>query len=141
MSEEAQGEATGVEGGRPPREGAPAAQRYRIEVGRRHGAEPRHIVGAITNEAQLASREIGQIKILDDHSLVDLPAHLPPRIVRHLQKVWVCGQQLRLHPEGEAAPPIPARSPRSAPARDREKTGPRLATKKGPPPRRGPKEG
>jgi ATP-dependent RNA helicase DeaD len=72
--------------------------RYRIEVGRTHGVEPKHIVGAIANEADIKSRDIGQIKIYDDYSLVDLPRSMPPALSRHLQKVWVCGQQLQISP-------------------------------------------
>lgn len=71
-------------------------QRYRIEVGRIHGVEPRHIVGAITNEAQLSSADIGAIKLFQDFSLVDLPEKMPEAIFKHLQQVWVCGQQLKL---------------------------------------------
>ena len=70
--------------------------RYRIEVGRIHGVEPRHIVGAISNEAQLSSSDIGQIKLFDTFSLVDLPTDLPKETMRLLQNVWVCGQQLKL---------------------------------------------
>jgi ATP-dependent RNA helicase DeaD len=103
---------------RPPRsrDGSPL-QRYRIAVGALHGVEPRHIVGAITNEAQLASREIGQIKIFDEYSLVDLPPDLPQKTVRHLSAVWVCGQKLQLTPaQGGGA----VRSERrSAPAGDK----------------------
>ena len=72
--------------------------RYRIEVGRVHGVEPKHIVGAIANEANIKSRDIGQIKIYNDYSLVDLPRSMPPALFRHLQKVWVCGQQLQISP-------------------------------------------
>jgi ATP-dependent RNA helicase DeaD len=72
---------------------------YRIEVGRVHGVVPGHIVGAIANEAGIGNRDIGQIKIYHDFSLVDLPGTLPPAIMHHLQKVWVCGQQLRLVPD------------------------------------------
>jgi len=72
--------------------------RYRIEVGRTHGVEPKHIVGAIANEADIKSRDIGQIKIYNDYSLVDLPRAMPPALFRHLQKVWVCGQQLQISP-------------------------------------------
>ena len=71
-------------------------KRYRIEVGQMHKVEPKHIVGAITNEAQISSSAIGAIKIFHDFSLVDLPDQLPPEIFRHLQGVWVCGQQLKL---------------------------------------------
>lgn len=77
--------------------GGPAGlARYRIEVGRIHGVEPRHIVGAISNEAQLSSNDIGQIKLHDAFSLVDLPADLPRATLRLLQDVWVCGQRLQL---------------------------------------------
>ena len=72
--------------------------RYRIEVGRIHGVEPKHIVGAIANEANIQSRDIGQIKILNDHCLVDLPQDMPSATFRQLQKVWVCGQQLQISP-------------------------------------------
>jgi len=72
--------------------------RYRIEVGRTHGVEPKHIVGAIANEANIKSRDIGQIKIYNDYCLVDLPRSMSPALFRHLQKVWVCGQQLQISP-------------------------------------------
>ena len=71
-------------------------RRYRIEVGRVHGVVPGHIVGAIANEANINSRDIGQIKISHDYSLVDLPENMSPATFRQLQKVWVCGQQLQL---------------------------------------------
>jgi ATP-dependent RNA helicase DeaD len=71
-------------------------RRYRIEVGRVHNVEPRHIVGAITNEAQLASSDIGAIKLFHDFSLVDLPEKMSQETLRLLNGIWVCGQQLRL---------------------------------------------
>jgi ATP-dependent RNA helicase DeaD len=71
-------------------------QRYRIEVGRIHGVEPRHIVGAITNEAQLSSSDIGAIKLFQDFSLVDLPAQMSRETLNLLQGVWICGQPLNL---------------------------------------------
>jgi ATP-dependent RNA helicase DeaD len=100
MSEDA-GEELCPEAGTMPREATSrwsdeGLQRYRIEVGRIHGVEPGHIVGAIANEAGISSRDIGQIKIQHDFSLVDLPAKLPESVFRQLQTVWVCGQQLRL---------------------------------------------
>jgi len=81
--------------------------RYRIEVGRSHGVEPKHIVGAIANEANIKSRDIGQIKIFNDYCLVDLPRSMPPALFRHLQKVWVCGQQLQISPaDDRQSPPV-----------------------------------
>lgn len=69
---------------------------YRVEVGHQHQVRPGQIVGAIANEAGLDSSHIGRIEILDDHSLIDLPKGMPKEIFRHLQKVWVAGQQLRI---------------------------------------------
>jgi len=79
-------------------------RRFRIEVGREDEVQPKNIVGAIANEAGLDSRNIGHIKLYDHYSTVDLPEGLPASTLSHLQKVWVCGKQLLLHPEGEAAP-------------------------------------
>ncbi len=76
----------------------PAAgmERYRIEVGRQHNVQPGNIVGAIANEAGLDSQHIGYINIFDDHSLVDLPEHMPRDIFKDLKKTWVQGQQLKI---------------------------------------------
>ncbi len=71
-------------------------RRYRVEVGKVHGVVPGHIVGAIANETNISNRDIGQIKIYHDFSLVDLPADMPAATFHHLQKVWVCGQHLQL---------------------------------------------
>ena len=69
---------------------------YRIEVGRRHGANPSQIVGAIANEAQIHSRRIGRIKIFTDFSLVDLPAAQEGDLMKSLAKTQVSGQYLHL---------------------------------------------
>ncbi|WP_041603678.1 DEAD/DEAH box helicase [Thioflavicoccus mobilis] len=76
---------------------------YRIEVGRRDGVGPREIVGAIANEAGIDGRQIGRIAIRDDHSLVDLPAEMPRALVQQLQRVYVCGKALQLHPAERGA--------------------------------------
>ncbi|MCC6302204.1 MAG: DEAD/DEAH box helicase [Gammaproteobacteria bacterium] len=90
----------------------PGTVRYRLEVGRAHGAEPKHIVGAIANEAGLESRYIGRLTIHDDHSTVDLPEGMPKDIFKHLRKVWVCGRQLQLSALGADAPAAPEAKPR-----------------------------
>ncbi|HUR41485.1 MAG TPA: DEAD/DEAH box helicase [Verrucomicrobiae bacterium] len=69
---------------------------YRLEVGSSHGVKPGNIVGALANEAELDAHNIGRVQIFDDHSLVDLPEGMPKEIFKHLQKVWVCGQQLKI---------------------------------------------
>ena len=75
-----------------------AMQQFRIEVGRDHGAQPKHIVGAISNEAGIDGRYIGQITLYDDYSTVALPEGMPKSVFKHLQQVVVCGQPLLLSP-------------------------------------------
>ncbi|HEY9198396.1 MAG TPA: helicase-related protein, partial [Gammaproteobacteria bacterium] len=94
---------------RPPkrlRDVAPGMERFRIEVGRAHNIEPKHIVGAIANEAGLDSQYIDNISINDDYSTVDLPEGMPKDVLHHLQKTWVCGQPMRIHRPDEDAPVI-----------------------------------
>ena len=74
---------------------------YRIEVGRDHGVLPGNIVGAIANEAGLTMRDIGRVDIFDDHSIVALPAALPPETITRLKTVWVSSQRLRITRQGE----------------------------------------
>jgi ATP-dependent RNA helicase DeaD len=74
---------------------------FRIEVGETHGVKPGNIVGAIANEAGLDSKNIGRVDIRDDYSLVDLPDGMPAEIFKHLKKVWVSGQQLRITRGGD----------------------------------------
>src|SRR5690606_36731083 len=82
---------------KPPREAPqPGMETYRVEVGHVHGVKPGNIVGAIANEAGLEAGHIGRIHIHEDHSILDLPADMPPDIMNHLQKAWVVAQQLRI---------------------------------------------
>jgi ATP-dependent RNA helicase DeaD len=78
-------------------------ERFRIEVGHVHGVKPGNIVGAIANEAGLDGEHIGQIEILGDFSIVDLPVGMPADIFNDLKKARVCGQALQItRLEGDA---------------------------------------
>lgn len=81
---------------RPRHEPEEGMKTYRVEVGAEHNVEPKHLVGAIANEAGLESQYIGRISIMDDHSYVDLPEGMPRDIFQHLRKVWVNQQQLQI---------------------------------------------
>ncbi len=70
--------------------------RYRIEVGHKHGVRPGNIVGAIANEINLDSQDIGHISINDLYSTVDLPKSLTKEALRILEKVWIAGKQLQI---------------------------------------------
>ncbi len=90
---------------RPPRNDEDMV-RYRIEVGRKHHARPGDIVGAIANEVSIDSQHIGQIKLFDDFSTVDLPTGMPKEVFQQLRSVFVRGQKLNIKedsgPRGKA---------------------------------------
>ncbi|MFK8029864.1 MAG: DEAD/DEAH box helicase [Gammaproteobacteria bacterium] len=68
--------------------------RYRISVGYRHGVRPGNIVGAIANEGNLDSDNIGHIEIETNFSLVDLPKTLSKDVLEKLKNVKVSGKRL-----------------------------------------------
>ncbi|MCU0835057.1 MAG: DEAD/DEAH box helicase [Chromatiaceae bacterium] len=124
---------------RPPHrreEGASGLVPYRVEVGRRDGAGPREIVGAIANEAGLEGRYIGRVDIRDDYALVDLPDGMPREVLQHLRRVYVCGRPLEIHRldegPGRSARPY-AERPRPPRAYDREARPPRSTERPGRP--------
>jgi ATP-dependent RNA helicase DeaD len=69
---------------------------YRLEVGRDNDVQPRNIVGAIANEGGIDSRNICNISIQRDHTLVDLPSDMSSTTLGHLGNVWVSGKKLNL---------------------------------------------
>jgi ATP-dependent RNA helicase DeaD len=72
---------------------------YRISVGKRHKVQPRQIVGAIANEGGLRRNDFGRITIRPGFSLVELPATLPPDVLRKLSKTRISGKLIELTPD------------------------------------------
>ena len=80
-----------------PRSGRFAPQdSYRLEVGRVHGVQAGNIVGAIAHEAGLDGAEINGLKVREDHSVVRLPAGMPPDVLQRLAAVRVRGRPLAI---------------------------------------------
>ncbi len=106
--------------------------RYRIEVGREHGATPQNIMGAIANEAGIEGRYIGRIEIHDHYSTVDLPDGMPPEIFQHLKRVRVRQQMLNISRLDGAEPERkrPARPRTERSAGDRERSAERRERKR-----------
>ena len=75
--------------------------RYRIEVGRDHEIGPGDIVGAIANKAGLESRNIGQIKLFNNFSTIDLPDGMPKEVFKSLRTLFVRGQKLNISLDGD----------------------------------------
>ncbi len=78
---------------------------YRLEVGHNDGISPSNIVGAIANEADISSQYIGEIKLHDEYSTVDLPEGMPSEMLTHLQKVRVCAKPMRISVHNGGAAP------------------------------------
>ena len=88
-----------------PKRGRPGAgfATYRIAVGKRHKVEPRQIVGAIANEGGLGRDDFGHIDIRGDHSIVELPADLPPATFEALERTRISGKLIELTADGDQA--------------------------------------
>jgi ATP-dependent RNA helicase DeaD len=94
----------GARGSRPPRSRSGVTYAtYRISVGKRHRVEPRQIVGAIANEGGLGRDDFGHIDIRGDHSLVELPADLPPETFAALERTRISGKLIELTADGDRA--------------------------------------
>jgi ATP-dependent RNA helicase DeaD len=89
---ERRGELTPARGRMPgePRD-ATGMTRLFVGAGRRGGIRPGDLVGAITGEAGLTSREIGAIEIADGFSLVEVPEEKADAVVAALRKTKIRG--------------------------------------------------
>ncbi|MEC9410502.1 MAG: DEAD/DEAH box helicase [Pseudomonadota bacterium] len=91
--------------------------RYMVSVGYDDGLRPGNLVGAVANEADLESRYIGHIEILENYSIVDLPAGMPPETMKTLRNARVCGRALEIK-EFKGVAGIPERKPGGPKRRD-----------------------
>lgn len=75
---------------------AKGMERFTLDVGNLHGVKAGDIVGAISNEAGLDGKFIGNIVIHNEQTTVDLPEGMPEAIFKLLKKVRVVGQKLNI---------------------------------------------
>ncbi len=94
-------------------------------MGKEHGVRAGDIVGAIANEANIDSQFIGNIKLFDHFSTVELPANIPAETMQHLKKVYVRKQKLNISVDtgSTAGGSTSGSAPGSAPRRERTETG------------------
>ena len=76
--------------------GGPPVARLFIGAGRRAGVRPADLVGAITNEAGIASRDLGAIEIADGFSLVDVPEAMADEVVNAMRKATLRGHKVQV---------------------------------------------
>jgi ATP-dependent RNA helicase DeaD len=79
---------------RSPRSERAPVTRLFIGAGRRAGVRPGDLVGAITNEAGLSSRELGAIEITDTFSLVEVPEASADHVVHAMRRATLRGQKV-----------------------------------------------
>jgi ATP-dependent RNA helicase DeaD len=65
-----------------------------VGAGRQAGIRPADLVGAITNEAGITSRDLGAIEITDRFSLVEVPEGQLDDIVTAMRKATLRGQKV-----------------------------------------------
>lgn len=85
-----------------PMEQVVSMERFRIAVGKNHGAKPGNIVGAIANEAGIDSAYIRKLKMFDEYSTVELPTGMPPQIFETLKKARIGKRTLNIARFAEA---------------------------------------
>jgi ATP-dependent RNA helicase DeaD len=102
-------ERPGRNGGRQPEaRGGPSGRRSRgggsrvgmtrlfIGAGRDAGVRPQDLVGAITNEAGIAGREVGAIEISDRFSLVDVADDVVAGVIGALRSAKIKGRKVKV---------------------------------------------
>ena len=65
-----------------------------VGAGRNAGLRPGDLVGAITGEAHLTSKQIGAIRVGQTHTLVEVPESLADRIITALRRTKLRGQKV-----------------------------------------------
>lgn len=90
---------------------APMAK-LQINAGHMQKVSPRELVGAITNECGISSRDIGAISIRKQFSVVEVAAELADDVLAALNRgVFICGTRISAKPDtGTAASPYPRKA-------------------------------
>lgn len=64
-----------------------------VGLGRKAGIRPQDLVGAIANESGIAGRDIGDIKVSDQFSIVEVPENEIESILRSMRNVSIRGKK------------------------------------------------
>lgn len=64
-----------------------------VGLGRKAGIRPQDLVGAIANESGIAGRDIGDIKVSDQFSIVEVPENEIESILRSMRNVTIRGKK------------------------------------------------
>ncbi len=78
-----------------------------VGAGRNAGLRPGDLVGAITGEAHLTSKQIGAIRVGQTHTLVEVPERLADRIITALRRTKLRGQKVDVRLQQDEVRPGP----------------------------------
>lgn len=65
--------------------------RIYINIGKKKGVSPRHILGALINETGISKKEVGDIDMYDKFTFVDIPLEYTDMVIRNLNKKRIKG--------------------------------------------------
>jgi ATP-dependent RNA helicase DeaD len=71
----------------------PTMTKLYVGLGRKAGIRPQDLVGAIANESGIAGRDIGDIKVSDQFSIVEVPQDEIESILRSMRNVTIRGKK------------------------------------------------
>jgi ATP-dependent RNA helicase DeaD len=71
---------------------SPTAKLY-VGLGRKAGIRPQDLVGAIANESGISGRDIGDIKVSDQFSIVEVPGNEMDNILNTMKNVSIRGKK------------------------------------------------
>jgi len=69
-----------------------------ISLGRKSGVRPGDLVGAIANESGLTGRQIGPIRISEQHSVVGVPKDEVDRVINAMDRATMRGKPVKARP-------------------------------------------
>lgn len=72
--------------------------RLRLNVGRKHKATPRDILGALAGETGLPGKAFGKIDIHDDVTFVEVPGDYVSEVIRMMKDRYIKGRKLVVGP-------------------------------------------
>jgi ATP-dependent RNA helicase DeaD len=82
------------DGHAPPKRRTGAMTRLIVKVGDQRNVRPKDLVGAITNEANIAGDAIGAIQIGDQSCVVEVQEALAEKVLRALSRTTIKGQRV-----------------------------------------------
>ncbi|MBM3828840.1 MAG: DEAD/DEAH box helicase [Actinobacteria bacterium] len=76
--------------------GGPAMAKLYVGLGRKAGIRPQDLVGAIANESGISGRDIGDIKVSDQFSIVEVPGDDVESILRSMRHASIRGKKANI---------------------------------------------